>query len=341
MFAKRVKICRGGCLKPRGSRDILDSDFYRAQRGDVIMAVTGLAYCEEMLSHDTGPKHPENASRLREILEAFQAEGLAPPRIPIAKAAESDLLRVHTPKHLEAVRSICAANGKGSDEETPMSRGSWDAALFAAGAAIAACGSVLDRTLDNAFCAIRPPGHHAEPERVMGFCLFNNVAIAARWLLDEAGLARVAIVDWDVHHGNGTQKAFYEESRVFFASIHQHPHYPHTGLPEERGEHGNILNVQMRRNSGPDEWLAAIDERIAPAIREFAPEFLLISAGFDAHRLDSMGNQRLESETFGAMTNLVKNLANGRVVSVLEGGYKPEALRDSCVAHFRALQGDA
>ena len=303
------------------------------------MARTGLVYSEEMLLHDTGPSHPERPARLKAIMEAFEAAGLHPPRIPITPATEEDLLRVHTEDHVDEIKATCALNGIYPDPDTPMARASWRAALLAAGGVMSACRAVLDGSVDNAFCAVRPPGHHAEADRAMGFCLFNNIAIAARWLLDVAGVKRVAIFDWDVHHGNGTQQAFYNDSNLLFVSLHQHPHYPGTGWPFERGTHNNILNIQMPRGSGVEDWLEAIDRAALPELERFKPDFLLISAGFDTHRLDPLGGQLLESDTYGIMTNRVKGLANGRVVSTLEGGYDLTALGESCVAHFRALQG--
>ena len=303
------------------------------------MARTGLVYSEEMLLHDTGPGHPERAARLTAIMEAFEAAGLNPPRIPITPATEEDLLRVHSKDHVEEIKATCAANAVYPDADTPMVRASWRAALLAAGGVISACKAVLDGSVDNAFCAVRPPGHHAEADRAMGFCLFNNIAIAARWLLEVGHVKRVAIFDWDVHHGNGTQQAFYNENRVFFVSMHQHPHYPGTGWPFERGAYNNIVNIQMPRGARIDDWLERIDNKVLPEFRHFDPEFLLISAGFDTHRLDPLGGQTLKSATFGVMTDRVKGLAKGRVVSTLEGGYNLEALGESCVSHFRALQG--
>jgi acetoin utilization deacetylase AcuC-like enzyme len=304
------------------------------------MARTGLVYDSDMLLHDTGPGHVERPARLTAIMEAFEAAGLHPPRIPITLATEEDLLRVHTEDHVAEIKQTCAINGCYPDPDTPMVEASWRAALLAAGGTISACKAVLDGTVDNAFCVVRPPGHHAEADRAMGFCLFNNIAIAARWLRDVAQLERVAIFDWDIHHGNGTQHAFYNDPTVFYASMHQHPHYPGTGWPFERGSGRTPLTIQMPRGCGPEEWLDAIDHHVLPALQAFDPTFFLISAGFDTHKLDPLGGQLLESDTYAVMTNRLKGLAGGKLVSTLEGGYNLEALAESCVAHFRALQGD-
>jgi acetoin utilization deacetylase AcuC-like enzyme len=210
--------------------------------------------------------------------------------------------------------------------------------LLAAGAGIAACEAVLDKKVDNAFCAVRPPGHHAERDRALGFCLFNNVAVAARWAQRERDVERIAIVDWDVHHGNGTQQAFYDDPTVYYASIHQHPLFPGTGRPDERGAKNTNLNVQMRPGAGDEAWLAALDEKILPELRRFDPQLLVMSAGFDAHRMDPLANQDLHTETFGEITRRLLSLDASAVVSVLEGGYNLEALGASVVAHVNALQ---
>jgi len=304
------------------------------------MARTGFVFSEKMLLHDTGEDHPDCPERLSAILGALENAGIDLPRIAITPATEQDLLRIHCPEHLERVRLTCAANGHYPDPDTPMSPGSWEAALFAAGGAMSACRAVLEGAFDNAFCAVRPPGHHAEFDRAMGFCLFNNAAIAARWLRDDAGLERVAIVDWDVHHGNGTQQAFLNDPSVYFVSLHQHPHYPGTGWPSERGAANTNLNVQMRAGFGPQEWQAAFDTIVMPELRRFDPQFLLISAGFDAHRLDPLGSLRLESDTYAHMTRQLRTLAGGRIVSMLEGGYHLDALAGSVLAHIGALMAD-
>jgi len=304
------------------------------------MARTGLAYSKEMLLHDTGPGHPEQSVRLTAIMEAIEKSGLDPMRIPVTPATQEDLLRVHEKQYIAEIQKTCAASDAYRYPDTPMVDASWVAAFLAAGACISTCKAVLDGQIDNAFCAVRPPGHHAEADKAMGFCLFNNIAIAARWLRDVAKLERVAILDWDVHHGNGTQHTFYEDPTVYYASLHQHPHYPGTGYPWERGAKNTNLNIQMKRGCGPEEWLDAIDNQVMPELERFDADFLLISAGFDTHRLDPLGGQVLESETFAEMTARAKTLANGRLVSALEGGYHLQALGESVVAHIRALQSD-
>ena len=300
------------------------------------MANTGFILDKRMKAHDTGSLHPERPARLDAIASAFEQASLDPGRIEFAPAGEEDLCRVHTEAHVERIRRL-SAEARSADADTPTVQASWECALLAAGAAIAAAKAVQEGRFTNAFCAIRPPGHHAEPGRAMGFCLFNNIAIAARWLRVKGGVDRVAILDWDVHHGNGTQNAFYEDPSVFYASLHQHPLYPGTGFPNERGAENTNLNVQMPWNAGHDEWIAALDDKVLPAIAEFDPQFLLISCGFDAHRLDPLASQELEAETFALMTHRVRDLAGGKVVSVLEGGYHLDALGESAVAHFKAL----
>ena len=301
---------------------------------------TGLAFCEEGLQHLTGPGHPERPARLEVIRSALIVAKLWPPSLDVRPAAREDLLRVHTPEHVDTIERTCATHGFYPDPDTVMSKESWKAALMAAGAGITACDAVLEGTFRNVFCAVRPPGHHAESTHGMGFCLFNNVAVAARWLRDVRRLARVAILDWDVHHGNGTQHSFYNDPSVYYASIHQWPHYPGTGLPEERGAENTNLNLTMAPGVSADRWIDAIESQVLPEFERFQPEFLLISCGFDAHRRDPLGGQLLESETFAEMTRHVRDVAGGRVVSLLEGGYDLHALEESAVAHLRALQGD-
>jgi acetoin utilization deacetylase AcuC-like enzyme len=281
--------------------------------------------------------HPECPDRLRAIAQAFQEAGLDPPRVEPAAATRADLLRVHTADHIDTIRATCEAEAAYPDPDIFVVRESWDAALYAAGGAIAACKAVLDGRHARVFSAMRPPGHHAEADRAMGFCLFNNVAIAARWLQSEAGVTRVAILDWDVHHGNGTQHTFYDDESVYYASLHEFPHYPGTGRAEERGKNNTNLNLPMAPGTPADVWIDAISTRVVPELESFAPDFLLISSGFDAHRDDPLASQQLTAEDFATMTRLITHLAGGKIVSLLEGGYNLHALGESAVAHFGAL----
>jgi acetoin utilization deacetylase AcuC-like enzyme len=301
------------------------------------MAQTGLVYRPECLLHYAGDNHPERPDRLRAVMNGLDAAKLDLLPIAVDHATRTDLLRVHTADHIDLIKTTCKDNLPYPDPDTSMGPPSWDAALLAAGGAIAACRSVLEGTVDNAFCATRPPGHHAEADRAMGFCLFNNVAIAARWLREEGGADRVAILDWDVHHGNGTQHSTYNDDTIYYVSLHQHPHYPGTGLPEERGKNNTNLNIPMPPGAGPTEWIAALNDTVIPELKRFAPAFLLISCGFDAHHLDPLADQHLTTETYTEMTRLVRPLANGHIVSLLEGGYDLTALSEGAAAHVRAL----
>lgn len=303
------------------------------------MAKTAFFQCDEAQQHDTGFGHVEAPARMVAIQHAMEAAKLKPDlELKKSPARHEDLARCHTEEHIGLVQRFCASGDYFHDPDTVMGPGSWDAALLAAGGAIEASRAVVEGEADNAFSAMRPPGHHAERNRVMGFCLFNNVAIAARWLRAEAGVKKVGILDWDVHHGNGTQHITYNDDTIYYISIHEHPLYPGTGHPSERGKNDTNLNITMGAGSGPEKWIAAIKETVLPEFEEFDPDILLISCGFDAHRMDPLANQRLESETFGEMTRLVKPVAGGKIVSLLEGGYNLQALGESAAHHFHALQ---
>ncbi len=298
------------------------------------------------LEHDPGPGHPESPARIRAILEAIEREerkgglvGMARAEPP--RATREQLTRIHSERHVEAIlRQVPQSGYVQLDPDTAMSPGSGEAALRAAGGACAAVDSVMSGEAQNAFCALRPPGHHAEPERAMGFCVFNNVAIGARQALDVHGLARVSIFDFDVHHGNGTQAAFEREPRVQYLSTHQWPLYPGTGARSETGV-GNIVNRPLSAYTGSEEWRAVVTADILPAIDTFAPELIMISAGFDAHRDDPLAMLQLVEDDYGWVTRelllLARRHAKGRVVSVLEGGYDLRALAASCLAHLNAL----
>jgi len=286
---------------------------------------------------------------LRAILEALKRSGVADKlvQIDIQPAELHQVERIHSSTYIQQLKRFCEAGGGYLDGDTPVCARSFDVALLAAGGVISAARAVVRAEVDNAFCAVRPPGHHAERDRGMGFCLFNNVAIAARCLQEEEGLAKIAIIDWDVHHGNGTQWAFYDDPTVFYASIHQYPFYPGTGAASEEGEgagRGYTLNVPMPGWCGDEEYLSALDTTITPAVRKFGPDFLLISAGFDPHRADPIGGMNVTTDGFARMTERVKTCAekscDGRLVSVLEGGYDLDKLAESVVAHVSVLLGE-
>jgi acetoin utilization deacetylase AcuC-like enzyme len=259
---------------------------------------------------------------------------------PVAAKIEQ-ILAVHTQQHFDRVLNICERGGGLLDEgDTFAVPKSFQVALLASGGVIDAIDAVLGKKVDSAFCAARPPGHHAKRDRAMGFCLFNNVAIGARYAQQEHGLARVAILDWDVHHGNGTQHIFEQDPSVFYISLHQYPFYPGTGAHEERGigeGEGFTLNFPLPAGTGETRYLQAFTDEIVPALESFNPGLLLISAGFDAHKDDPLGGMKLTEDSFAKMTKLVKDTAP--VVSVLEGGYNLEALARCTDSHLTALSG--
>ena len=296
------------------------------------------------LAHDTGPGHPECADRLRAVLRALeQSEFSALLREPAPQATSEQLGRGHRPDYVEAVLGVrpSADEFVALDADTLMSEGSAEAALRAAGGAIAAVDAVQEGRAQAAFVAVRPPGHHAEPARAMGFCLFNNAAVAALHARARWGLGRIAVVDFDAHHGNGTQAMFAADPNLFYASSHQHPCYPGTGYPHECGVAGNIINVQLPPGADGDRFRRAWEQHILPAAEEFAPELLIVSAGFDAHWADPLAELRLDTADFawlsGRLVELADRHCGGRVVSVLEGGYDLAALAASAAAHVREL----
>jgi acetoin utilization deacetylase AcuC-like enzyme len=318
-------------------------------------ASVAFVYHEACLGHDNGPGHPERPERIRAIRDHLCRAGLlpAPPAGPGAgqlleirpgRRPLDRIARVHPPRYIEAIRDACARAPLRVDPDTAVSRGSWEAALLSAGGVLEACDAVASGRAGAAFVCTRPPGHHAEAERAMGFCLFNNVAVAARYLQEAHGLWRVFIVDWDVHHGNGTQHLFEEDDTVFYFSTHQFPFYPGTGRGEERGRgkgEGFTLNVPLPAGSGDAIYLEIFRDVLRPAIDAFRPDVLLISAGFDAHRADPLAGMALTEAGYAGMTRIVKEAADrycaGRIVSLLEGGYDLAALGASVEAHLRAL----
>ena len=301
---------------------------------------TALISHPDCFDHVTPPGHPEQVARLDAVLSAL--EGLDLYRIDAPMAAEDDLLRAHPRSHVEAIRAAAPDEGWVSlDADTHMSRGSLAAAYRCAGGAVRAVDEVIQGAARNAFVAMRPPGHHAEKETPMGFCFFGNVAIAAKHALDHHGLKRVAIVDFDVHHGNGTQDLVEDDSRILFCSSHQSPLYPGTGAAHETGAHDNVVNVPLPDGAGSDLFRKAMTDTILPRVDQFAPELLLISAGFDAHAHDPLAGMQLREEDFAWITRQLCALADthcdGRVVSSLEGGYDLEALGASARAHVEVL----
>jgi acetoin utilization deacetylase AcuC-like enzyme len=295
------------------------------------------------LEHDPGAMHPERPARLSAILEVLGQPAFAGlERHEAPRAERAAIARVHPMAYVEAVLSNIPERGHAHfDADTAASPGSGEAALRAAGAVVAAVDAVMAGEADNAFCAVRPPGHHAEPGRAMGFCLFNNVAVGALQARAAHGLERIAVVDFDVHHGNGTQAMFWDDAGLFYASTHQMPLYPGSGAASERGVHGNIVNAPLAPYDGSVAFRRAMDETVLPALARFAPQFVLISAGFDAHAQDPLANLELEAEDFAwatrELSQVAQTHAEGRLVSTLEGGYDLGALAASAAAHVRAL----
>ena len=294
------------------------------------------------LEHDPGRHHPEGPARLRAVLDALAGPEFARlERREAPKAALEDLVRVHPRPHVERLlRAVPKSGHIGIDADTVLSPASGEAALRAAGAVVAAVDAVVKREANNVFCAVRPPGHHAEPERAMGFCLFNNIAVGALRARAVHKLHRIAVVDFDVHHGNGTQAAFEADDGLFYASTHQSPLYPGTGSMSETGV-GNIVNVPLRPMSGSGQFRAGMRERVLPALAAFRPELMLISAGFDAHKSDPLAQLLLDEDDYtwitGRLMEVADRHAGGRLVSALEGGYDLPALGASVAAHIRVM----
>ena len=305
--------------------------------------------------HDTGWGHAEHQGRLRALSSTVGRDMLAlhgrVEQLPAGPATEEDLLRVHTPEHVERVRQAVAQAAASDgivalDEDTRVSSASWEAALGSLGAALTAAGAVAEGRVRNAFVATRPPGHHATPDRAMGFCLFNHVAATARWLQAHGHAQRVLVVDWDVHHGNGTQDIFWRDPSVFFLSLQLYPHWPGTGAAEERGEgegEGRTLNVPLPRGTGGAEYRARFEAALDAALGDFSPDFVLVSSGFDALAGDPLGGLGLEPPDFHALTRALMERAearcDGRLVALLEGGYDPRRTGLAAVAVIRALSG--
>jgi acetoin utilization deacetylase AcuC-like enzyme len=311
------------------------------------MGKTGIVYDPRYLGHDMGAGHPESPDRLRAIMQQLGQSGTSAKLTMIAPREAEDewITQIHTSSYLAMLKANAPASGRLSlDPDTSMSPGSLTAAYLAAGGALAAVDAIMSKQVDHVFCAVRPPGHHAEAGRAMGFCLFNNVAIAARYVQKKYGLTRVLIVDWDVHHGNGTQHSFEDDPSVLFFSTHQFPHYPGTGRESERGRgagEGFTINVPMEAGEGDEEYRAVFLKSLVPAADDFKPEFVIISAGFDAHKDDPLASMGLTDEGYADLTGIVagiaKRHAGGRILSSLEGGYHLRSLAASVDRHIQAL----
>ena len=308
--------------------------------------MTGVAFIShsDCGRHDTGWGHPEHVGRLRAIPRALRED----PELFQAllhtegrRATEDEIALAHERDYILSVRQIAAAGGGKLDADTVASEGSWDAATAGLGCVLDAVDMAMDGRASRSFCAVRPPGHHALRDRAMGFCLFGNVAIAAHYARTRHALERVLIVDWDVHHGNGTQALVEQEPDIHFISMHQWPWYPGTGAAADRGPHHSVWNVPMRANLPPVSYVDALRRAIDDATEGFAPDLVCISAGFDSLKGDPLGGFTLEIEHFVTLTNEIVQRARawcgGRVVSVLEGGYAPERVAQASVAHMRAL----
>ena len=315
------------------------------------MAPTALVYHPGFLEHDSGPGHPERPERLSAIMERLERNGLLERCVlpTPSEASVESIARVHTPGHVEKVARLSDLDRLVAETpDTLVSPATYRAARLAVGSVQQAVDEVIAGRARNAFCPVRPPGHHAEVNQVMGFCYFNNIAIAARYLQDRHGIEKVAIVDWDVHHGNGTQHSFEEDPSVFFFSIHQFSHFffPGTGARSEQGRGsgiGTVLNAPQPAGQTDADYLRVFREELRPAIDRFEPDFILVSAGFDAHRSDPLANMELSDQGFAEMTREVVGMAadhcQGRLVSVLEGGYDLQALATSVEVHLQVLMG--
>ena len=306
---------------------------------------TALFHHPDFALHDNGPRHPEREARMSAILEKLREENLldslAQPQFEAA--SEDDIARAHTREHIALIRDLAQSGGGQIDGDTRVGAQSYDVARLACGAAISATARVLAGECDNAFVVARPPGHHAESNRAMGFCLFNTVAVAARYALEVGGLQRVAILDFDVHHGNGTQEIFYEDSKVFFASLHQWPLYPGTGAAHETGAGagiGTTKNIPLPAGYDDDEYIRAWRTLEAP-LREYSPQMIFISAGFDAHVRDPLGSMNVTAQGFATMAKIARSWARemcgGKLVCVLEGGYDLQGLSESVAAVVKEL----
>lgn len=310
------------------------------------MAATAVIWDERCTLHEMGSFHPESPRRLMAIKEVLGGDGVGRELslLSARAATEAELAFVHEEAYIQMVAATAGGEPVAFDPDTSANAHTWEAASLAAGGLIRLAEAVADGTHRNAFAFVRPPGHHAERGRAMGFCFFNNIAIGAEWLVRRRGLQRVAIVDFDVHHGNGTQYSFFARPDVFFASVHRFPFYPGTGRAEERGEgegSGATLNVPLEPGADDDAYRRAFEERIIPEIERFKPQILLLSAGYDAHVRDPLGGMRVTTAGFRwimeELVLLAKEQCGGKLVAALEGGYDLAALRESVEAQLEAM----
>lgn len=295
------------------------------------------------LSHETGPRHPERVERYKSVMAALEGPEFDELLRRSAPAATVDQLAlVHDRGHVERILAAIPEQGRAHlDPDTVVSPGSGEAAIRAAGAVCAAVDAVIEGSAQSGFCGMRPPGHHAEPQRSMGFCLFNNIAVGALHAREAHGVQRIAVVDFDVHHGNGTQAIFENDPDLFYGSTHQYPFYPGTGAKTETGVDNNVVNLPLVAHSGSKEFREAVDGALMPALEAFGPELVLVSAGFDAHEDDPLGQLRLTDDDFAYVTRRLRDVADrfagGRIVSSLEGGYDLAALGRCVGAHVSVL----
>jgi len=306
---------------------------------------TGLVYHEDYLKHDTG-SHPERAERLVAIMQKLGDTGIKEKltQITPVKASKDQIRYVHRDAYIMKVEAICARGGGLLDPDTPVCRDSGEIALLSAGGLLKGVDQVMANNLRDVFCLVRPPGHHAVPNAGMGFCIFNNIAIAAEHLKRNYGIKRILIADWDVHHGNGTQEVFFDDPSVLYFSMHQYPHYPGTGWINEVGKgegEGYTVNVPLHAGTADSGYLYALNDVLVPVAMDFKPEFVLVSAGFDAHISDPLASMNVTSRGFGLFTDVIKDIAakssTGKMVIALEGGYNLNALAESVLAVFESL----
>ena len=303
---------------------------------------TGLIISDTYQNHNTGNGHPEKIDRVTVVIDNFKK--LDNKKLIWKKPNKfenSFLIKTHTSNYIDQVNKSFPKKGYNFlDGDTIVSSGSKDASMDAVGSIITAIDGVQNKEFKNAFCAVRPPGHHAEKEKAMGFCIFNNVAVGANYLIEKYKYNKIAIIDFDVHHGNGTQNIFYDNEKVLFISTHQYPYYPGSGSEKEKGDFNNVLNIPLEAGTSAEKYLNAY-ENVLKKVRDFKPEFLLFSAGFDAHIDDPLAQLQLSSEDFYIITKrtleISKSFCNGNVVSILEGGYDLKALQESTKRHVDAL----